>query len=150
GRLDYIYHPSFDGPGAEAVILAPMPGAEAYEAELAQVSVPDGVPPHLAPLYTPLLNKDQERHLFRQMNFLKHQAHRLRNIIRFPNSCIDGSDDQIREPDPIKDVQRQAQAIKAHLIRCNMRLLVSIAKRQAACSDNFSELLSDGSLSLIS
>ena len=34
----------------------------------------------LAALYeVPLLNKEQEQYLFRQMNYLKHKAHRLRS-----------------------------------------------------------------------
>jgi RNA polymerase sigma factor (sigma-70 family) len=149
-RLGYIYHPSFDDPGQEAAILAPMPGAEAYDADLAQAIVPKNVPPHLAPLYTPLLNKDQERHLFRKMNFLKHQAHRLRNILRLPSGRTHASDSRAPSPDAIEELERQTQAIKSHLIRCNMRLAVSIAKRHATRTDNFSELLSDGIVSLIS
>jgi hypothetical protein len=66
-----------------------MPGAEAYETQCQQMRVPDHVPPELAALYTPLLNKEQEQHLFRKMNYLKHKANRLLNLIRFPSACID-------------------------------------------------------------
>jgi RNA polymerase sigma factor (sigma-70 family) len=39
--------------------------------------------------------------------------------------------------------------VKDLLISCNMRLVVSIAKRHSAQTDNFFELLSDGNVSLI-
>jgi RNA polymerase sigma factor (sigma-70 family) len=149
-RLDYVYHPAFDEPGQEAAILAPMPGAEAYETQRRQIKVPEHVAPELAPLYTPLLNKDQEQHLFRKMNFLKHQANRLRGFLRLHGGCIDAPNGRTHDQASVESMERQAQAIKAQLINCNMRLLVSIAKRHAAHADHFSELLSDGNVSLIS
>src|SRR5262249_20276775 len=76
--LDYIPNPVFDDPTAEAEIIGPMPNAEAFEASRRQMRVPKDAPPELAPLYEmPLLTKDQEQHLFRKMNFLKHKASKL-------------------------------------------------------------------------
>src|SRR5262245_31386935 len=138
--LNYVYHPSFDDPGQESVILAPMQDAEIHEARIAQ--------PELASLDVLLLNKDQELHLFRKMNFLKHKANRLLNIIPRPAGRLDARD--CLEQDTIEDLKIQAQAIRTHLIHCNTRLLVSIAKRYATPNASFSELLSDGHLSLIS
>ena len=45
--------------------------------------------------------------------------------------------------------QNEAQTVKDMLINCNMRLVVSIAKRHAGQTNNFFELLSDGNMSLI-
>jgi RNA polymerase sigma factor (sigma-70 family) len=148
--VDYIYHPSFDDPDQEAEILAPMPSAEAFEAQLRQWKVPDHVPPELAPLYTPLLNKEQEQHLFRKMNYLKHKAVRLGSLPRIPRGGIDAIEARTQDLHLIENLQRQAQALRAQLINCNTGLLVSIAKRHAARNDNFHELLSDGYLSLMS
>ena len=40
--------------------------------------VPQDVSPELSPLYEwPLLSKEQEQHLFRQMNYLKYKAGQL-------------------------------------------------------------------------
>jgi RNA polymerase primary sigma factor len=148
--LDYIHHDSFDDPAQEPIILAPMPGAEAYEAQRRQMKVPKDAPPELAPLYeTPLLNKEQEQHMFRKMNFLKHKANRLRELLKLPSGRIDAGKARTQDLDDIEDLQRQAQEVKAHLINCNMRLVVSIAKRHSAQTDNFFELLSDGNVSLI-
>jgi RNA polymerase sigma factor (sigma-70 family) len=148
--LGYIYHPSFDDPSQEAAILAPMPGAEDYEAQRRQMKAPEGVPPELAPLYTPLLSKEQERHLFRKMNFLLHQAARLRGPLRLPGGRIDAGESRPQSLGAIDNLERQARAVKALLVNCNMRLVVSLAKRYATRTDNFSELLSDGNVSLIS
>jgi RNA polymerase sigma factor (sigma-70 family) len=149
-RPDYMYHPSFDDPSQEAVILGPMPGAETYEALRQQIRVPDDVAPELLPLYTPLLSKEQEQHQFRKMNFLKHQAAQLRYRLRFPTHCMDASAAQTQALDAVTILQRQAKAVLGFLVNCNTRLLMSIVKRYATRADNFSELLSDGHLLLIS
>jgi RNA polymerase sigma factor (sigma-70 family) len=141
--LDYILHPSFDDPSKEAEILAPMPGAEDYEARKRDLRVPKDVPPELAPLYdVPLLNKEQEQHLFRKMNFLKHKAHKLRER-------LDPAHARIQDLKRIEDLQDEAARAKEHLISCNMRLVVNIAKRHSGQTDNFFELVSDGNMSLI-
>lgn len=141
--LDYIYHPSFDEPNADVTILAPMPHADDYEMQRRQLKVPKDAPPELASLYElPLLSKEQEHHLFRQMNFLKHKANQLRKR-------LDPVRAKIHEIKQIEELQDQANAVKDRLIKCNMRLVVPIAKKHAAQTGNFFELLSDGNMSLI-
>ncbi len=150
--LDYIPHESFDDPRFEAEILAPMPNAEAYEAKRREMHTPKDAPPELAGCYAyPLLSKDQEQHLFRKMNYLKHKATRLRKRL-----CKDGMSDEvdptrvrIQDIREIEDLEAKANETKDLLINANMRLVVSIAKRHAAQTDNFWELLSDGNMSLI-
>jgi RNA polymerase sigma factor (sigma-70 family) len=149
--LDYIPHPIFDDASKEAEILAPMPGHEEYEAKRRSMHAPKDVPPELAPLYeVPLLNKEQEQHLFRKMNFLKYQAAKLRNGLRKSASgSIDPSKVRIQTLDRIEELQKQANEVKEQLINANMRLVVNIAKRHSGQTDNFFELLSDGNMSLI-
>lgn len=141
--LEYIYHPSFDDPSLEGEIMAAMPDAEFYAAQRRKMKAPGDVPPELAPLYQhPLLSKDQEQHLFRQFNFLKHQAHQLREK-------LDPKHVSIQELEEIEELQKQAAGVKERLINANMRLVVSIAKRHLAKADSLWELLSDGNMSLI-
>ncbi len=141
--LEYIYHPSFDDPAAETKIMGRMPGLEDYENERQKMRIPKDAPPELASLYQlPLLNKDQEQHLFRKMNFLKHKASQLRAQLK-PERA------RTQDLERIEDLQNEATAIKDQLISSNMRLVVAIAKRHAAQTDNFFELLSDGNMSLI-
>jgi RNA polymerase sigma factor (sigma-70 family) len=148
--IDYIYHVSFDDPALEATILADMPGVEDYEVSRRQLRVPKDAPPELASLYeTPLLNKDQEQHLFRKMNFLKHKANQLLNNMKTPTCRIDPHKIRTQDLDKVEELLDQANTVKDLLINCNMRLVVSIAKRHSAQTDNFFELLSDGNVSLI-
>jgi RNA polymerase sigma factor (sigma-70 family) len=141
--LDYLYHPSFDDASLEGEITGRMPGLEEYESQRQQMRIPKDAPPELASLYgTPLLNKEQEQHLFRKMNFLKHKASRCR-------AKLDPSRARIQDIKQIEDLQNEATSIKDQLISSNMRLVVAIAKKHAAQTDNFFELLSDGNMSLI-
>jgi RNA polymerase sigma factor (sigma-70 family) len=151
--LDYIPHPDFDDAALDFEMLAPMPGAEDYEARRQAMKVPKDVPPELAPLYEwPLLNKEQEQHQFRKMNYLKCKAVRLRDLLRKEgdeSGAIDPARVKIQTLREIEELQDDANAVKDQLINANMRLVVNIAKRHAAQSDNFFELLSDGNMSLI-
>jgi RNA polymerase primary sigma factor len=141
--FDYIYHPSFDDPALEGEIMAPMPDAEAYEAARRTMRAPKDAPPELASLYEmPLLSREQEAHLFRKMNFLKHQAAALRRQ-------LDPVRARTEDLDAIENLQHEAQLVKDMLVSCNMRLVVSICKRHSAQTSNFFELLSDGNMSLL-
>jgi len=141
--LDYIANPSFEDPMQETAILAPMPDFEAYEESRKSLRVPKDAPPELAPLYeVPLLNKEQEQHLFRKLNFLKHKATQLRQR-------IEPARVRTQDLDELDLLLSEASKVKEQLVNCNMRLVVSIAKRHAAQSDNFFDLLSDGNVSLL-
>jgi RNA polymerase sigma factor (sigma-70 family) len=120
-----------------------MPDLEQFEEKRRLMAVPKDVPPELASLYEmPLLTKEQEQHLFRQMNFLKHKARKLRE-------SLDPARARIQDIRQIEEVQDRATAVKDQLVACNMRLVVSIAKRHSGQIDNFFELLSDGNMSLL-
>jgi RNA polymerase sigma factor (sigma-70 family) len=150
--LDYIPSPSFEEPSLEAEIVAPMPDAAAYEVKRREMRVPKDVPPELAPLYeVPLLNKEQEQHLFRKMNYLKYKAAKMRRQLckEDDDNEVDPTKVRIHDLKAIEDLQSQANEVKDLLINANMRLVVSIAKKHAAQADNFWELLSDGNMSLL-
>ena len=141
--LEYIYHPSFDDQAVASEIMGPMPDSQEFESHRRQMRAPKDAPPELASLYEmPLLTREQEQHLFRQMNYLKHRSGQLR-------SRLDPSRARNQDIKEIEDLQEQATAVKDRLINCNMRLVVSIAKRHSGQADNFFELLSDGNMSLI-
>jgi RNA polymerase primary sigma factor len=132
-------------PGLDAKLLGPMPLLAEYEAQKAKArsSIPGGLPPELGALYeVPLLSREQEAHLFRQMNYLKFKAARLRDELEPARA-------RSADLDKIETWLSLALAVKEQLISANMRLVVSIAKRHVGAADNFFELLSDGNLSLI-
>jgi len=141
-KLEFIGNESFDDAKTRAVIMAPLPAPADGKAPR-RPKAPKGLPPYLASLYeVPLLDREQEAHLFRQMNYLKHQAVKLREK-------LDPAKAKTAALDKIEDLQEQALAVKNQIIRANLRLVVSIAKRHVGPSNNFFELVSDGNMSLI-
>jgi RNA polymerase sigma factor (sigma-70 family) len=148
--IDYIYHESFDDPLQEDDILASMPDVEDFESSRRAMRIPKDAPPELASLYEmPLLTKPQEQHLFRKMNYLKYRAAKLLKGMQTPAGRINTQKLRMQDLDEIDLCLKQANEVKDLLIGCNMRLVVSIAKRHAAQTDSFFELLSDGNMSLM-
>jgi len=149
--LDFIPHPEFEVQDKEAAILADMPRFEEYDAKRRSMHAPRDVPPELASCYEyPLLDREQEYHLFRKMNYLKFKACQLRDEIRKEGEeAIDPARVKIGTLREIERLQNEANAVKEVLINANMRLVVNIAKRHSGQTDNFFELLSDGNMSLI-
>ena len=138
--LDFIDNPRFPRKGADKAILGPLPQSDSPTRKPRR---PAGLPPYLASLYEiPLLTKDQEQHLFRKYNYLKFKAVRLRDQID-PERPVAAVMDQIEQ------LYEQIVEIKNKIARCNLRLVVSIAKRHVTPDQNFFELVSDGNLSLL-
>jgi len=140
-KLEAMYHPSFDDPKAAAEILGPMPEPPGRAAR--KVKAPEGLPPYLADLYdASLLTREQEAHLFRKMNFLKYQAQKLRDK-------IDPEKARPSDLDKLERLLNDALAVKNQIIKANLRLVVSIAKKHVGSSSDFFELISDGNMALI-
>jgi RNA polymerase primary sigma factor/RNA polymerase sigma factor len=141
--LEYIANDEFAhvrAQGREKEVLADMPE---NPTPLRKSRPPSDLPGYLASLYdVPLLTREQELHLFRKMNYLKYRADRLRQQLdlgRPKNSLMSR----------IERFYDEAVAIKNQIIRANLRLVVSIAKRHVLPTMNFFELVSDGNMSLI-
>jgi len=138
--LDYISNPYFGRETAEKVIFGPMPQLDQPQKK---VRLPSGLPPYLASLYeVPLLTREQEGYLFRKFNYLKFKATRLREQ-------LDPLHARSTQMDEIERLYDQAVVVKNQIVRANLRLVVSIAKRHVGPTDNFFELVSDGNMSLI-
>ena len=137
--LDYMHHESFDKPGIEKQIMQPLP----QTAPTKKVRGPSGLPPYLAALYeVPLLTREQEYHLFRKFNYLKHKASKLRQK-------LDPMRARTSLMNEIEKLYDEAVKIKNEIVQANLRLVVSIAKRHVSGSDDFFGLVSDGNMSLI-
>jgi RNA polymerase sigma factor (sigma-70 family) len=150
--LDYIPHPHFEVPEKEAEILAPIPRAEEYEEKRRAARIPRDVPVELAASYAyPLLDRDQEYHLFRKMNFLKFKAARLRDELHQEGEEQGMAPEGVRD-DHLRELKRlldELKAVREVLINANIRLVVSIARRYVKQKINFLELMSDGTMSLV-
>jgi RNA polymerase primary sigma factor/RNA polymerase sigma factor len=138
--LDCIHHTSFDDPTAEFEILGPTPEGDKRSRT---ARAPSGLPPYLASLYdVPLLNREQESHLFRKMNYLKHKAAKLREQ-------LDLDQPKAGLMDEIEQMYAEAVGVKNQIVQANLRLVVSIAKRHVSQSEELFSLISDGNMSLI-
>lgn len=138
--LDFIPSPEFSKSNADRVILGPLPEAPRPARE---TRIPSGLPPYLSSLYeVPLLTREQEGHLFRKYNYLKYKAAKLRKQLdpaRAKSSLMED----------IESLHEQAVETKNQIIRANLRLVVSIAKRHVGPAGDFFELVSDGNISLM-
>lgn len=138
--LDHVFHDSFTNKQAVKEILGPLP---ASELPVRKQRSPSGLPHYLAALYeVPLLTREQEAHLFRKFNYLKYRASKLREK-------IDPARATVQRLTEIEDLYQQAVAVKNQIVRANLRLVVSIAKRHVNANEEFFSLVSDGNMSLI-
>lgn len=137
---EYIDSDEFRAADAEKVIC----GAEAPEsAPVGRVRIPEGIPAYLAELYrVPLLTREQEQYFFRRMNFRKYQFCELRQQLQSGRA-------RRRLLDRLESLKEEITELKNHLIRSNLRLVVSIAKKFVKQLEGFYELVSDGNVSLM-
>ncbi|HVL14667.1 MAG TPA: sigma-70 family RNA polymerase sigma factor [Gemmata sp.] len=141
--VDYIYNPEFDDPSRESAILAEMPGLDDFEAKRAGKAPPKDVPPQMAHLYEwPLLTKDQEQHVFRKMNFLKHKLQKFQE-------SLDPARAKVADLIKIEDYKDGIKGCRDLLINCNQRLVYNNAKKHLGQTENIDDLVSDGNLSLM-
>jgi len=127
--LDYIYNEDFEVAAKEEEIVGPLPEAETPPRKL---RVPSGLPPYLAALYdVSLLTREQEYHLFRKMNYLKHKASALRDTLSRRSATAEVMDQ-------IELLYEQAVRVKNQIVQANLRLVVSIAKRHMTARTIFS------------
>lgn len=138
--LDFIPNVEFDDESRVDEMTADLPPSPE---PVRKVRAPSGLPPYLASLYdVPLLNREQEYHLFRKMNYLKHVASKLR-------SELDPKAPLVTLMDRIEKLYEQSVAVKNKIVQANLRLVVSIAKKHVDPNDDFFGLISDGNMSLI-
>lgn len=141
--IDYIYSSEFDDPTKRDEILAPMPNQDDFFGKIEAMKAPKDVEPHMAYLYErPLLSREQEAHLFRKMNFLKHEAHKLQEK-------INPSRPRMQEVKELERVQHEAMHIRDLLIECNQRLVHNLATKHLQVGQNLDELKSDANLSIM-
>ena len=138
--VEFIDSDEFQSDSADSLIRVPAPEGNP---DSAAPRPPSGLPAYLAELYkVPLLNKAQEQHYFRLMNYLKYRFQELQ-------TGLDSRRPILKLVSEMESLLDQIAEIKNLLIRSNLRLVVSIAKRHLKPGMNFFELVSDGNMSLI-
>jgi RNA polymerase sigma factor (sigma-70 family) len=142
-KFEYVAHPSFGDPDAEATILAPTPTANVPSTPHRNAAEPWSLP-YVSSLFyePPILTREQEFHLFRKMNYLKYRARCLRDR-------IDPTAARTAELNELERLWNEAAAIKTHIVRANLRLVVALAKRRFDPRDDLLEQISDGNYALM-
>ena len=143
-KIEFVYNPQFDLAHADDWILQDPPEPDGTKAPPKRPRVPSDLPPYLAWLYRQaLLTPVQERSLFLKYNFLKYRADQRRRELD-PNRARAG---RLRR---VEQLLVQADAVKNQIIRANLRLVVSIAKKHLNSGpQGLFELISDGNVSLM-
>lgn len=143
GPVDYIYNAEFDDPAKEELLLGPMPNEDEFFAKIKAMKAPKDVEAHMAYLYgRPLLSREQEAHLFRKMNFLKHKLQKLQDKIDPARARVA----DLREVEALTD---RVKTVRDLLIECNQRLVHSLATKHLQPGQNLDELKSDANVSLM-
>ena len=140
-EIDFIPNQSFLAADADEKI------AKEDESICAEASrdakIPRDLPGHLARLCeAKLLTAEEERRLFRRMNFLKFRADAVR-------SEIDPERPHAKKVEQVERFLAEAEAIRDRIVQSNMRLVMSVVKKFVTPQHSFDEMLSDGIYSLM-
>lgn len=108
-----------------------------------ETRVPADLPAYLRSLYQyPLLTPARERALFLKFNYAKFKLHQARRR-------IDPAKVRARDLDELETLTRQAADVKNEIVRANLRLVVSIAKKHQRPGVSLMELVSEGNITLM-
>ncbi len=139
--IEYVYNSEFEAPGADATILTAA--ADDENARPKRIRPPKDLPPYLQDLYRqPLFSPQQERDMFRRYNYLKFKADRQRASV----DVLNASNESLSQ---IEGLLVESERAKNDILRANLRLVVSIARRHVGRASCFFEIVSDGNLSLM-
>ena len=127
-EIQYVTHPSF-ADDADPDVLQPASPIYANRDEVRQIEINGGGDfETLRDL--PLLSTEGETFLFRKMNYLKHCAEQRRL--------------QGRSEVEVLELVEDAEAVRNHIAECNLRLVISIARKFTASGCEFDDLMSEG------
>jgi RNA polymerase primary sigma factor len=142
-EIDFISNDDFRRPDARRKILGRENVGGDRPTTAPQGKLPKDLPAHLARLCeSKLLTADEERDLFRRMNYLKYRANALRVRLN-PDSP------NVEAMDKIDRLVGHASSVRNQIIKANMRLVISIVKKFVSPKHSFDDLLSDGIVSLM-
>lgn len=138
--IEFMPNPEFAK--SNPASLAELPAQNAT-GEAPRSNSREGLGRYMASLYeTPLLTREQEVDYFRRLNLYKYHA-----------ACkqvqIDLENPDAHLLDEIERLLDAAHDMRDRIIRANLRLVVSIAKRFSSDGYAFQDLVSDGHLSLM-
>jgi RNA polymerase sigma factor (sigma-70 family) len=137
---DPLYHQADAGEVIEQIVSQEeLPAVSKPE----ETRIPRDLPAYLQDLYrTPLLTRGRERALILKLNFHKYRFVLARRKIE-PQFA--GARDVKR----LEDIRKSVADVKNQIVRANLRLVVSVARKHLRPGLSLMELISDGNLTLI-
>lgn len=137
-------HPDFDDPAMESVILGPIPEQEEYERKYDKIykdRLNIGIE-YNSFYQRPLLNRAQEQHLFKKMNFFKYRAEKiLENITENPTH---------QQLDEVEAYFKKAREVGNQIAEANFRLTGQMLKRINTMPNvQIDDVLSDGNMDIL-
>jgi RNA polymerase primary sigma factor len=143
-KVNFIDDPLYHQADAEDVVNA-IVAAEPITGDFDRAAnrVPRDLPPYLAELYrTPLLTAAKERALFLKFNLHKWQFVSARRK-------LDAAQLRLRDLTALERLLKKAIETKNAIVRANLRLVVSVARKHLRSGLSLMELVSDGNLTLM-
>lgn len=142
-EVAYIHNVEFEHLDIESVEQSVHDSGIHREQPSSGTTIPTGLPAYLANLYTiPLLTAAGEAALFRKMNYLKYRA----NLCRV---ALDPDRSQRKLTQDLRRFLDAADRVRNQIAECNLRLVVSIARRFSSPQFSFEELVSEGNMILM-
>jgi RNA polymerase sigma factor (sigma-70 family) len=137
-EIEYVPHPMFEAPNAEVVLFAE--GTEVDVPEWVYLPRPPAeAPPRLAG--RTVLSPGDETTLFLRYNYARYRLSRLIKTQRRRPT-------EVRAREMIRWFDR-ALKVRADLVRANLGLVLTMAKRMQMANVEFAELVSEGNLALL-
>ncbi|MFH0965760.1 MAG: sigma-70 family RNA polymerase sigma factor [Planctomycetota bacterium] len=146
--INYVPNEIFEHPSADRIILGPPVSASRRKSRHERAARSSQTPDHWLAVtadpqgHEPLLTREEEQDLFRRYNYLKYKVSCLRKGL-VPSRAKAGLIRRIRK------LWHQAVEIKQRIIRANLGLVISIARRHIGSRTDLGKLISDGNFSLM-
>jgi RNA polymerase sigma factor (sigma-70 family) len=143
-KVSFIDDPLYHQEEAESVIeqIVSQEGLPP-ERKGEETRIPRDLPAYLQDLYrTPLLSPGRERALFLKLNFRKYQFVTARRKIE-PQFA------RARDLNVLENLRRRVSEVKNQIVKANLRLVVSVARKHLRPGLSLMELISDGNLTIV-
>jgi RNA polymerase sigma factor (sigma-70 family) len=143
-KVKFIDDPLYHQPDAAVVIEQIVSQEELPAASKTEdTRIPRDLPAYLQDLYrTPLLSRGRERALFLKLNFHKYQFVMARRKTE-PQFA------RARDLKRLEAIRRRVVHAKNQIVKANLRLVVSVARKHLRAGLSLMELISEGNLTLI-
>jgi RNA polymerase primary sigma factor len=145
-KVKFIDDPLYHQDGAGEAVAGVVAGTESVLEQGGRpedARVPRDLPAYLQELYrTPLLSPGRERALFLQFNYHKFRFVTARRRLE-PQFA------RAREVNLLEGHLRRATEVKNQIVRANLRLVVSVARKHLRPGLSLMELISDGNMTLM-